>query len=106
MQDSRIASNSSQRAAGGPRSPLFWALTGLAIGIFWLLFTFVFFTVRQSAALSVVLVVSEVTCPPLLLDNAFAAPVLNAVLYGVVAFILRRILSFRGRASVMPPPSR
>jgi hypothetical protein len=103
MQESNLASNSSQRPSRGPSSPFTWALIGLAIGIFWLLFMVVFFAAPQSAVLSIVEVVSEITCPPLLLDNIFAAPILNAILYGVLAFTIRRMVRRWRRVPVAPP---
>jgi hypothetical protein len=106
MQESNGASNSSQRLSRGLSSPFTWALIGLTIGIFWLLFMGVFFAAPQSAALTVVLAVSEITCPPLLLENIFAAPVLNAILYGVLAFTIRRLVRRWRRVPAARPTPR
>ena len=103
MQQSNPAPNSTRRPDHALSSPFSWALIGLVIGIFWLLLMVAFFTAPQSVALSIVKVVSEITCPPLLLDNVFAAPILNAILYGVLAFTIRRLVHRWKRVPAAPP---
>jgi len=67
-----------------PKFVVAWALVGFAVGAAWLILAFVFFTAPQSRALEIVTWIAWITCPALLVDY-FAAPVLNAVMYGLVA---------------------
>ena len=61
-------------------------MLGFSVGAFWLFMVFAFFTVPGSTLLSVVKVVAAVTCPPLMADIYFTAPILNAAMYGAAAF--------------------
>ena len=54
---------------------------GFLVGAVWVALAFVFFTAPQSST------VDAITCPPFLVTDWFAAPVLNAILYGTVALI-------------------
>jgi hypothetical protein len=82
-----------------PRSPLVWALIGLGVGCFWVLFGFVSFAAPQSLFVEVSDAVASITCPPLLLDNVFVAPLLNGLLYGGLAFGVQALV----RRSRMAP---
>jgi hypothetical protein len=78
------------------------AVLGFAIGGFWVVMGFVFFTAPQSAAVDIVMGIAALTCPPFLITDLFVAPLLNAVLYGGVAFIWLRI-SVRWNRGAGPP---
>lgn len=67
-------------------------MIGFAVGAFWLLVAFVFFTVPESMLVSVVKVVAAITCPPLIADIYFTAPILNAALYGAAAFAWSKVV--------------
>jgi hypothetical protein len=69
-----------------------WSIVGFAVGAFWLWLTFVFFTVPESPLVSVIKVVAAITCPPLLANIYFTAPVLNAAVYAAAAFSWSRFV--------------
>jgi len=67
-----------------------WSLAGFACGLFWVVLSFVFFTAPQSLLVDVVKVVAVLSCPPFLV-SFFGAPVLNAILYGLVSWMILRL---------------
>lgn len=67
-------------------------MLGFAVGAFWLVVTFVFFTVPESMLVSVVKVVAAITCPPLIADVYFTAPILNAAMSGAAAFAWSKVV--------------
>jgi hypothetical protein len=71
---------------------------GFVVPIFWGLFEFVFFNAGNSVVLSALRVAAYVTCPPWLLPGVWgdiASPILNAVLYGGIAWVIVRLRRLR-----------
>ena len=82
------------------RSIGLWAAAGFLVGAAWVGLAFVFFTVPQSPTVEVIKLIASITCPPFLVTGLVTAPVVNVVLYGVVAFIWSRIRArLRSRAA-------
>jgi len=69
------------------RSIGFATAAGFLVGSVWVTLAFVFFTVPQSSTVDAIKLIATITCPPFLVTDWFAAPVLNAILYGTVALI-------------------
>jgi len=69
------------------RSIGFATAAGFLVGAVWVALAFVFFTAPQSSTVDAIKLIAAITCPPFLVTDWFAAPVLNAILYGTVALI-------------------
>jgi len=75
------------------------AAAGFLIGVVWVTLNFVFFTAPQSRAVDAIKVIATITCPPFLVTDFLAAPVLNGILYGLVASIWSWISARFARAN-------
>jgi hypothetical protein len=70
-----------------------WAVVGFAVPVFWGLMSFVFFNAKESVWTTIYWYVVYVTCPVWLFDMpSILTPVLNAILYGILAFLILSML--------------
>jgi hypothetical protein len=88
------------------RTAVWWAAAGFAIPIFWGAMSFIFFSARESLWTNIYWGTVYVTCPFWLLPTntltTVMMPVLNAILYGGIAFFVMRASNKR-RKSIDSP---
>lgn len=63
---------------------------GLAVGVFWLTMSLLFFTAPESPVVDLAKVIAAITCPPLLVAGPLLATVLNGLAYACGAYLWRR----------------
>jgi hypothetical protein len=69
-----------------------WAVIGFAVPIFWGVMSFIWFNAKESVWTTVYWYLVYVTCPSWLLDiPSILTPVLNAALYGSLAFVILNV---------------
>jgi hypothetical protein len=79
---------------------LWWAILGFVAPLIWGLVGFVFFTAKESAWVDAYYWLWDVICPPSLilspkLSTTIVTPLLNACLYGCLAFLVMSALGTR-----------